>query len=258
MLQTTMHFVPETRLISMFHQGSVSGTTNQKRSVEIHPLAPTDTTVSAVVGTTQFPIVRLSPLQETASLNPSPGHSMITGLMHSIPTPVKVAKLKNMLDKYKDRSFIINGFKYGFRIGYQGDHKPVLATNSKSVNTNPKAAAAKINEEITLGRIAGPFSYLPFKYFKSCPLALRMKSTGKWRLLHNLSFPYNADSVNFCIDDNFKKVNYATINDAVNLVKIMPGCYMAKTDIKDAFRIIPVHPKDPSSTRLLFEQSVLF
>ncbi len=40
-------------------------------------------------------------------------------------------------------------------------------------------------------------------------------------------------------------VRYATVADAIKLIKRAgPGCYLAKTDIKSAFRIIPIHPND--------------
>lgn len=38
-------------------------------------------------------------------------------------------------------------------------------------------------------------------------------------------------------------MQYATINDAIPILKKLgKGCFLAKTDIKSAFRIIPVHP----------------
>ena len=52
-------------------------------------------------------------------------------------------------------------------------------------------------------------------------------------------------SVNDSVPDDRSTVHYATINDAVNIFKNLDaGCYMAKTDIKSAFRIIPVHALD--------------
>ena len=40
-------------------------------------------------------------------------------------------------------------------------------------------------------------------------------------------------------------VHYATVDDAISLIKKSGrGSALAKTDIKSAFRIIPVHPSD--------------
>ena len=40
-------------------------------------------------------------------------------------------------------------------------------------------------------------------------------------------------------------MNYARVDDAIALVKrLEPGCFLAKTDIQNAFRIIPIRPVD--------------
>ncbi len=41
------------------------------------------------------------------------------------------------------------------------------------------------------------------------------------------------------------QVHYATVADAIRLIKRAgQGCFFAKTDIKSAFCIIPMHPND--------------
>jgi hypothetical protein len=109
---------------------------------------------------------------------------------------------------------------------------------------NPDAVDAKINKELEKGRIAGPFVKPPFPFFKSSPLAIREKSTpGQFRLLHNLSYPYDERSVNFNISFGDSTVKYATISDAIKLVQTVGSkCYMAKSDISDAFRLLPLNP----------------
>ena len=45
--------------------------------------------------------------------------------------------------------------------------------------------------------------------------------------------------------DDCSSVSYASINDAIDVLKRTgAGCFMAKTDVKSAFRIIPIHPND--------------
>ena len=98
-------------------------------------------------------------------------------------------------------------------------------------------------QELGLGRIAGPFESPPFSHFKQTPLAMREKSTkGKFRLLHNLSYPYNFESVNFNIPEANYKLQYSSINSALKLIRQMPDCFLAKSDIQDAFRILPLDP----------------
>ena len=99
---------------------------------------------------------------------------------------------------HQDADFICQGFQNGFRLGYEGKYDNVSGVrNSASVSHNVEVALEKIHGELDLDRIAGPFPYPPFDNFKCSPLALREKSTpGKFRLLHNLSYPYDLSSVN--------------------------------------------------------------
>ena len=161
-----------------------------------------------------------------------------------MPTPVKVSVLEKLLANYEDKSFVISGFRHGFKVGYEGNHSSVFSSNAKTIVDNPLAAKEKLDAELKLGRISGPFKNPPFKNFKSTPLALRQKTNGNYRLLHNLSFPYNDDSVNLCIDQKHVKVTYASVADATSIILSMPGCYLLKSDIKDAFRLLPIHPAD--------------
>ncbi len=55
-----------------------------------------------------------------------------------------------------------------------------------------EAVSDKIGKEVEAGRIVGPFDEPPFENFRCSPLSLREQSTaGQYRLLHNLSYPYN-------------------------------------------------------------------
>ena len=63
-------------------------------------------------------------------------------------------------------------------------------------------------------------------------------------MIHHLSFPQGS-SVNDGIPAEFSSVHYATISGAIQVIKTVgKGCFMGKTDIKNAFRIIPIHPDD--------------
>lgn len=63
-------------------------------------------------------------------------------------------------------------------------------------------------------------------------------------MIHHLSFPQGT-SVNDGIQPEHTSVYYATIEDAIRLVKHNGnGCFLAKTDIKNSFRIIPIRSVD--------------
>ena len=70
------------------------------------------------------------------------------------------------------------------------------------------------------------------------------KASGEFRIIHNLSYP-EGTSVNDKISSSACSVSYVSIEDAIHLVKTSGvGSYMAKTDIKKAFRIVPLCPED--------------
>ena len=98
-------------------------------------------------------------------------------------------------------------------------------------------------KEIEAGRVVGPFKTPPFPNFRISPIGIVPKKVpDELRLIHHLSYP-KGSSVNDSIPDACSSVHYATISDAIHILKKLgAGCFLAKTDIKSAFRIIPVHP----------------
>ena len=97
-----------------------------------------------------------------------------------------------------------------------------------------------------LGRILGPYSALPdFPNFRLSLLGVvPKKSPGKYRVIHHLSYP-EGNSVNDFIPHKFSSVHYATIQDAIDVIKKSTSTiYLGKVDIESAFRIIPVSPLD--------------
>ena len=52
-------------------------------------------------------------------------------------------------------------------------------------------------------------------------------------------------------------IQYASIDDAVKLImQLGPGTQLAKLDIKDAYRIVPVYPDDHHLLAILWEDQV--
>ncbi|KAK6175768.1 hypothetical protein SNE40_014161 [Patella caerulea] len=91
----------------------------------------------------------------------------------------------------------------------------------------------------------GPFLDPPFKNLRCSPLGVIPKQEkGTFRLIHDLSFPLG-DSINAGIDESFTLVSYDSIDNVVQLVKKMGrGALMAKADIENAYRLLPIHPND--------------
>ena len=156
----------------------------------------------------------------------------------NLPTPVRVARLGFLLEGYTHYTveFLISGFTHGFPIHFQGERKSRTANNLLSALDNPMAVDAKIRKELEAQQLAGPFQSPPLSPFWVSPLGVvPKKAPGEFRLIHHLSFP-KGSSVNDGIPPEHTSVHYATIDGAIKLIKSAgPGCFLAKTDIKNAF-----------------------
>ena len=168
-----------------------------------------------------------------------------------LPTPVKVDILTKLLTDYDNKDSLIHGFTFGFKIPstIQFDPPKNGYTNHKSTDVHHDTVQAKLDKELALGRIAGPFESPPFQNMICSPLGIvPKKSPGEYRLIHDLSFPPN-NSVNSHIDSIHSSVQYEVLDNCVEIIQqIGGGCLISKADLKDAFRIIPV---EPASYRLL-------
>ena len=179
-------------------------------------------------------------------------------------TPVKPERLLYHLEKInydvKITKYLIDGFTFGFSLGHHITIDNIEAVNSKNVIQNEDIVTKKLQKEMDAGRIKGPFDEPPFSPFHISPLNIREKKTSnKFRLLHNLSHPHDGRSINANIPDNLKKVKYANIGDAIHkLLQLPKNSFSAKTDISDAFRLIPIHPSDHPKLGIQFKGKYYF
>ena len=183
---------------------------------------------------------RSTPLS-AASVAPGPNH---------LPTPINVDALSHLLKLSNyDRLLsdeLVHCFRCGFRIPFDGVLPSSPIHNHSSVLNDVSTVDDMLSHEISLGRIAGPFSEVPLPNFVLSPLRLVPKKDSlSFRLIHNLSFPWG-HSVNSGIPRQFCTVAYEDYYDfLVSLVADAgSGCFLAKADIESAFRIIPISPRD--------------
>ena len=115
-----------------------------------------------------------------------------------------------------------------------GESCPFESPNLKSAREEPHIVTAKLEKELEVGRKATPFPSPPFPNIRCSPLGIvPQKDPSESRLIHYLLYPKGSS------------VNYASNSDTISVIKKLgAGCFMAKTDMKSAFCIIPVHPKD--------------
>ena len=175
--------------------------------------------------------------------------------LHEVNTPVDPDALLNMCvetgyDKDETR-FLVDGFRNGFDIHYNGStsrqdtsHNIPLKVGSKTELWN------KIIKEVRLKRVAGPFSRPPFKHYIQSPVGLVPKAGGQTRLIFHLSYNFGQEgesSVNAHTPEDLCKVKYLDLDHAVftslewgNHAKMLK---YVKTDVKSAFRLLPLLPR---------------
>jgi hypothetical protein len=116
---------------------------------------------------------------------------------------------------------------------------PAETKKLKSVLENPHIALEKVENEIQLGRIAGPFQYSPISNLRCSPIGVIPKKTSGWRLITHLSYP-TFGSVNDFMGEKFTSVQYSLFDNVVSIVRNLgKGAMIGKKDIKSAFRILP-------------------
>ena len=162
-------------------------------------------------------------------------------------TPIKVQSLKPLLENYPNNEVaieLLQGFQFGFRLGYKG---PRLGGDSKkliSVLQFSDAGKEKIISEVKLGRIAGNFLNKPISNLRISPIGIVPKSGGSWRLITQLFYPEN-NSVNHFIDPYDCSVAYTSLDQVLQEVaRLGRGTVLAKMDIKSAFRLMITNPGD--------------
>ncbi len=179
-----------------------------------------------------------------------------------LPTPLNLAEFERLLSGYDEikRQYVLDGLKYGFKLEYKGIVATTQCRNHPSIMENIEAVRALIQEDLDQGRIVGPFNEPPFQHLHLSPISLRPKSTpGKFRLIHNLSSPYNFASINSNILQEDRTVTYESISTIIQVIlNLGRNTNLAKTDIKSAFRLIPVHYNDYHLLGFHFEGKLYF
>ena len=133
----------------------------------------------------------------------------------------------------------------GFRIGYSSNRSQLLSrhVNHPSALANEAVIDERIANELAAGRFLGPIPNHLLSSIHTSPLGLVPKAhqANKWCLICDLSSP-NGASVN---DGILCSLQYATVDNAVEIIRSLgKGTQLVKPDIKDAYRIVPVHPAD--------------
>ena len=145
-------------------------------------------------------------------------------------------------DKFR-RNRLITSIKDGIIIpsAKKCDSKQNIFYNHKSALNHASFVTAKISQEISEGRMAGPFKVKPPDLICSPLSVTDKKGSDSFRLLHDLSFP-KKNSVNSNIPRQFVAVEYEMLDHCVRVIAdIGKNCLISKTDIANAYRILKIH-----------------
>ena len=135
------------------------------------------------------------------------------------------------------------GCLQGFRIGFDRSCRLRPARgNFQSVTNNPSVVSRYIAEEVAAGRLE--VSHSPTTRTNPIGLIPKPHRPGEFRLIVDLSAPCGA-SVNDGISPSLCSLDYASVDQAARLVaRCGKGALMAKTDLRSAYRHVPVHSSD--------------
>ena len=168
----------------------------------------------------------------------------------NITTPLRWESWQQALSDHPDGEFtrlLVTGIKEGFRIGFDDRLTKLKARqgNMKSAVDNPDPVVEYLGKELDLGRISEvPPEVASRIHTSKFGVIPKSNQPGKWRLILDLSSP-KGNSVNDGVPKELCSMHYATIDEAVEaVVDLGPGALLAKIDVKEAYRNIPVHPED--------------
>lgn len=166
---------------------------------------------------------------------------------------MKILRMEPWLPQYpkpRDEAVIRDGFTFGSWIPFTPENTLTFSDNLKSANERPETVASELEQELALGRMAGPFMDPPHPppppnlQSEGFPLgAVLEREPNTFRLIHHLSFPKDT-SVNDGIDKDESQVHYTSFDKALALLRDAgPDALMAKSDIQSAFRLLLLHQK---------------
>ena len=108
-------------------------------------------------------------------------------------------------------------------------------------------------KEVKACRLAGPFNSIPFNTYIQSPVGLVPKAGNQTRLIFHLSYNFqnHNQSLNSWTPQEICTVKYQDIDHAVNnCLSIMSAhppakaLFLSKTDLKSAFRMLPIRKQD--------------
>ena len=151
---------------------------------------------------------------------------------------------RNLPKEDSSYEFIISGVEQGFRlVSEEFTGESVFMKNYNSATGKPRdAVEAQIKEELVNGRYK-KCTHTPTVV--SALGAIPKPDSKAVRIIHDCSRPHGGALNDFAVAGGFA---FQSIQDAVDITP--PGAFLAKVDLKSAYRSVPVHPMDLELTGL--------
>jgi hypothetical protein len=134
----------------------------------------------------------------------------------------------------------------GFPLRYSGNRTDqVEAPNGPSAERNPESTQRELDKELTNGHIIGPWNKPPLEGFRVTPPGIKPEAI-KDRPITMGNMPLgNAVNDGIPKADHLEMARLQDIDHRIKECYAQSGeCWMAKADIKAAYRTQPVRPED--------------
>ena len=171
-------------------------------------------------------------------------------------TPLNLGQWTHYLSRHPESQtrgwhlFLLRGIEKGFRIGFNYSQSKLRKNGSNLLSAvlNQEVVAAYMKEEVSKGQLAGPLPQEVATQVYTSPIGVIPKghTPGKWYLIVDLSNSAGS-SVNDSINQAWCSLSYTSVDNVTKITaRTGRGTLLGKLDIKNAYRIVPVHPDDQS------------
>lgn len=182
-----------------------------------------------------------------------------------IHTPLLLSRWKEALEGHPNQplvQFFLNGVAEGFRIGHNCGAVQLKSAQKNLDNAlqHKEVVSEYLQSEVDNMRVAGPFTRAEAAGAQVSRFGVipKNRQPNKWRLIVDLSHP-RGHSVNDGIPKHLCSLSYISVDDAIDHILLTePNTLLAKIDIKNAFRLLPVHPADRHLLAMEWEDRIYF
>ena len=153
------------------------------------------------------------------------------------------------MSTHPDRLFveyILHGIKCEFRIGFNRAQQLHPVSNRSSSYDHVKLIKQHLDREVELGRMYKCLYGSKPSCVHTSPIGIIPKKNkpNKWHLIIDLLSPRGL-SVNDGISTDLSSLCYTSVDHLCSIIlSVGKGAQLVKADIKEAYRMAPVHPDD--------------